>query len=437
MPIPQDPVSHGLVEFLTGRSHPLRSALVDEMHVRRFPQLSAPMRLTQVVMLTGEQSSEAARAPAAELCRLHGITPPSGRYFSVPLGALHFVWEQHTEGCTYTFIKPGAFTDPFEEPVLLDLPHAWVAALPGKVLRATQVALLDRDSAGPSVEQLDRYFDSTELMTCEVQGREARIWSDFLLYPDGMGRLLIRDQSLKSTGDTARLVQRLQELGNYRNMALLGLPDAQAETPLLTALEQRLSVLTHEIAAGADGESRLLADLSDLSAELARITAATRYRMAATRAYAQLVDDRLREVDVHRVPGYQSLADFTERRLTPAVRTCESFSQRLDHLSQGASWASSLMQARIETQLTRQNTELLQSMNRRAHMQLRLQQTIEGLSVFAVTYYLVGILGYVAEGLTGRLGWLNVTTLKAVAAPVVLFLCWTLVRRMRRSVTDG
>lgn len=437
MAIEQDPVTHGLVGFLTGQSHPLRAALVDEMHVRRFPELSAPLRLTQLVMLTGEQSPDAARAAAVELCRLHGASPPAGRYFSVRIGSLHFIWEQHTEVCTYTFIKPGAFADPFDEPVLLELPHSWVAALPGKVLRATQVALLGRDSAEPAAGQLDRYFASTELMTCEVQGQEARIWSDFLLYPDGMGRLLIRDQSLKSMGDTARLVQRLQELGNYRNMALLGLQDAQAQTPLLSALEQRLSILTHEIAAGADGESRLLADLSDLSAELARISAATRYRMSATRAYAQLVDDRLRELDVRRVAGYQSLADFTERRLTPAVRTCESFSQRLDTLSQSASWVSSLMQTRIETKLTRQNTELLQSMNRRAHLQLRLQQTIEGLSVFAVTYYLVGILGHVADGLASRIGWLDVAALQAVAAPIVLGLTWYIVRRMRTRNRDA
>jgi uncharacterized membrane-anchored protein len=436
MSLQKDPVPHGLVGFLTGKSHPLRSALVDEMHVRRFPELSAPMRLTQLVMLTGEQSPEAARRAAVELCRLHGAAPPAGRYFSVRIGPLHFVWEQHTEVCTYTFIKTGAFSDPFDQPVLLELPHRWVDALPGKVLRATQVALLGRESAEPAAGQLERYFDATELMTCEVQGREARIWSDFLLYPDGLGRLLIRDQSLNSMGDTARLVQRLQELGNYRNMALLGLPDAQSQTPLLSALEQRLSALTHEIAAGADGESRLLGDLSDLSAELARITAATRYRMSATRAYAQLVDDRLRELDVRRVAGYQSLADFTERRLTPAVRTCESFSQRLDSLSQGASWVSSLMQARIETKLTRQNTELLQSMNRRARMQLRLQQTIEGLSVFAVTYYLVGILGYVAEGLVPRFGWLDVTAFKGIAAPIVLALTWYMVRRMRRSANQ-
>jgi uncharacterized membrane-anchored protein len=427
----RDPMSHGLIDFLTGRSHPLRSALVDEMHVRRFPQLSAPMRMSQLVMLTGEQPPDEARLPAVDLCRQHGVSPPAGRYFAVRIGALHFLWEHHTEVSTYTFIKPGPFDDPFAEPVLFELPHAWVAALPGRILRATQVALLAQDSAEPNATQLGRCFESGELMICDVQGREARIWSDFLLYPDGMGRLLIRDQSLKSAGDAARLVQRLQELGNYRNMALLGLPDAQAQTPLLSALEQRLSNLTHEIAAGADGETRLLGDLSDLSAELARIAAATRYRMSATRAYAQLVGDRLRELDVQRVPGYQSLADFTERRLTPAVRTCESFSQRLDGLSQSASWASSLMQTRIETKLTRQNTELLRSMNRRARLQLRLQQTIEGLSVFAVSYYLIGILGYVAEGLGSRLGRLDVATLQGIAAPIVLALTWFMVRRLR------
>jgi uncharacterized membrane-anchored protein len=424
-------MTHDLIGFLTGKNHPLRTALVDEMHVRRFPEFSAPMRMTQLVMLTGEQSLGDARSPAEELCSMYGAAPPAGRYFAVQFGSLQFVWEHHTEFSTYSFIKSGAFDDPFEEPVLLELPQQWVAALPGLVLRATQVALLGRDHPEPVMEQLGRYFNSTELMTCEVQGREARIWSDFLLKADGMGRLLIRDQSLNSAGDTARLVQRLQELGNYRNMALLGLPDAQAQTPLLSALEQRLSTLTHEIAAGTEGEARLLGDLSDLSAELARIAAATRYRMSATRAYAQLVNDRLRGLDVHRVAGYQSLIDFTERRLTPAVRTCESFSQRLEDLSQSASWTSSLMRTRIETKLTRQNTELLQSMNRRAHMQLRLQQTIEGLSVFAVSYYMLGILGYVAEPLVARTGWLNVAILQAIAAPIVVALSGFMVWRMR------
>jgi uncharacterized membrane-anchored protein len=428
-------MSHALIGFLTGKNHPLRTALTDEMHVRRFPAFSAPMCMTQLVMLTGEQSLNEARAPADALCARFDIAPPKGKYFAVQFRSVQFVWEHHTEFSTYSFIKAGAFEHPFDAPVLLELPHEWVAALPGQVLRATQVAVLGREQIEPTLDQLNSYFSASELMTCDVQNGEARIWSDFKLNADGMGRLLIRDQALQSAGDTARLVQRLQELGNYRNMAMLGLPVAQAQSPTLSALEQRLASLTHEIAAGANNEARLLEDLSNLSADLARITAETRYRMSATRAYAQLVGDRLRGLDVQRVAGYQTLTDFTERRLTPAVRTCDSFSQRLEDLSQRASWASSLMQTRIETKLARQNTELLQSMNKRTHMQLRLQQTVEGLSVLAVSYYFIGILGYAVKPLTHRFPWLDVAVVQGIAAPIVLGIAWYLMRRIRSHVS--
>ena len=269
-------------------------------------------------------------------------------------------------------------------------------------------------------------------MSCEVQNSEARVWSDFLVNADGMGRMLIRDQGLKSEGDTSRLVQRLQELGNYRNMALLGLPKAQAATPVLTTFEKRLTSLTREIAERANDDTKLLEELSGLSADLAKITAETRYRMSATRAYAQLVFDRLRELDVTRVPGHQTLIDFTERRLTPAMRTCESFSQRIEDLSQRVSWASSAMRTRIETTLERQNTSLLESMNRRAHMQLRLQQTVEGLSVLAISYYFIGILGYIAKPLSHVVA-IDATVLQGVAVPFVVVFVWWFIRRVRRS----
>jgi len=428
---------HPLIGFLADKNHPLRTALTDEMHVRRFPAFAAPMRMTQLVMLTGEQTLAEARAPAEALCARHRVTAPRGKYFAVQIGALQFVWEHHTEFSTYSFIKSGAVDEPFARPVLLDLPHEWVATLPGQVLRATQVAVLGREQREPTIEQLNEYFSADELMTCDVQSGEARIWSDFKLNADGMGRLLIRDQALKSAGDTARLVQRLQELGNYRNMAMLGLPVAQAETPALSTLEQRLAALAHEIAAGANNEAGLLEDLSNLSADLARITAQTRYRMTATRAYAQLVTDRLRSLDVRRVAGYQTLTDFTERRLTPAERTCESFSQRLEDLAQRASWASSLMQTRIETKVARQNTELLQSMNQRTHMQLRLQQTVEGLSVLAISYYTIGILGYIAKPLAHRFPNVDGSIALGIAAPVVVATAWFLMRRLRNRVSKS
>lgn len=419
--------------LLSSKDHSLRRALVEEMHVRRFPGFAAPTRMTQLVMYTGETDGEATRAHVEDLCARSGVTPPKGRYFSVTLGELQLVWEQHTEVSTYSFIKSGAFEHPFASPVLLDVPEDWVQSLPGQVLRATQVALVHRAAPGLDEATLQAWFGIGELMCCEVQSCEARIWSDFQVHADGMGRLLIRDQGLHSDGDTARLVQRLQELGNYRNMALLGLPVAQALTPRVSALEQRLAALAAEIAAGGTDDTRLLDDLSSMSADLARITAETRYRMAATRAYAQLVSDRLRSVDVSRVAGYQTLTEFTERRLTPAERTCESFSLRLEDLAQRASWASSLMRTRVETTLERQNTALLASMNRRAQLQLRLQQTVEGLSVLAISYYFIGILGYMLKPLQGGLVPWEPTVLLGFLAPIVLLAVWSFMRRIRRA----
>jgi uncharacterized membrane-anchored protein len=418
--------------LLARKDHPLRIALVDEMHVRRFPPFAAPARLTQLVMLTGEGDVAQTRRSAEELCERFGVRPPNGRYFCVRLGAVDFIWERHTEVSTYTFIQQGAFADPFEQPVIGAIPEAWLTALPGQVLRATQVALLDRHTPSPDAQQLNAWFTPSNLMSCEVQRGEARIWSDFLVHEDGMGRMLIRDQNLQSDGDVARLVQRLQELGNYRNMAMLGFPVAQATTPVLTAFESRVTTLTRDIAERRIDDATLLEELSSLSADLAKTTAETSYRMSATRAYAQLVFDRLRELEVTRVPGHQTLIDFTERRLTPAVRTCASFSQRVDDLSQRVSWASSAMRTRIETTLERQNTSLLESMNRRAQMQLRLQQTVEGLSVLAISYYFIGILGYVAKAV-GQTVATDASVVQGIAAPFVLLFVWWFIRRVRRS----
>jgi uncharacterized membrane-anchored protein len=425
-----------LTRLLALKDHPLRIALVEEMHVRRFPAFAAPARLTQLVMYTGEEQIAATRLSAEQLCARFDVCPPSGRYFVVRLGSLDFVWEQHSEVSTYTFIRHGAFDDPFESAVLLDTPADWIASLPGQVLRATQVAIMDRNSPPPEPALLASWFTLSNLMSCEVQNKEARIWSDFLVHADGMGRLLIRDQKLHSEGDTARLVQRLQELGNYRNMALLGLPAAHTATPVLTAFERRLTALTREIAGRLAEDAKLLDELSGLSADLAKVTAETRYRMSATRAYAHLVSDRLRELDVTRILGHQTLIDFTERRLTPAVRTCASFSQRLEDLSQRVSWASSGMRTRIETTLERQNTSLLASMNRRAQMQLRLQQTVEGLSVLAISYYFIGILGYMAKPLSHTIA-IDASVLQGVAAPFVLAFVWWFIRRLRRSYGTG
>ncbi|HEX8388442.1 MAG TPA: DUF3422 domain-containing protein [Sphingomonas sp.] len=410
--------------------HALRAAISEEMHVRRLPRFAAPCRLMQIVTVLGEKGGEAARRHMEALAAAGRLTTPiAAKYAVLRWGGVTLVWEGHTEFASYTLLRDGPFDAPFDpahfEPEL----SAVLDGMPGEVLRATQIALAARDEPDPTPAERDGWFSSEATVVCDVADGAARILSDFRLHPDGYGRLLILDRDLAGD-EPAQLVQRLQELGNYRNVALLGLPLAQHLSPTISGLEGRLADLTRAVSERRSEDDRLLDELTYLSAELARLVAETRYRMSATRAYAQLSVDRLASLKIGAVRGHQTLADFTERRLTPAVRTCESFSARLENLSQRAAWTSELLRTRIDIALAKQNRDLLTSMDRRTDLQLRLQQTVEGLSVVAISYYLVALASYVLHAVPG----LHHDAAMAVAVPIALtgvaLALWNLRRRL-------
>ncbi|CAM3036269.1 Egg lysin [Sphingomonas antarctica] len=413
-------------------SHPLRAALSEEMHLRRLPRFSAPCRLVQIVSLLGEGDEARARDHIHALAATARVVVPlSSRYGVLEFDDITLVWERHTEFTTYTLLRPGAFDTPFDparfDPVLDRI----YDGMPGAIIRATQIAVAKGDPEDPTPEFREKWFDVDAMIVCDVADDAARVASDFRLQSDGYGRLMVLDRDLRGD-EPAHLILRLQELGNYRNMALLGLPLAQRLTPVVTQLEARLAELTHAVSERTSEDDQLLDELTYLSAELARLVAETRYRMSATRAYAQLSAERLASLHVARVRGHQTLADFTERRLMPAVRTCDSFSARLEDLSQRAAWTSELLRTRIDIALAKQNRDLLTSMDRRTDLQLRLQQTVEGLSVVAISYYLVALIGYLSGALPGvRHDWVM-----AAAVPVVLLIVTVSLIRLRRRLHD-
>ncbi len=414
------------------RSHALRSALSDEMHVRRLPRFAAPCRLMQIVTMLGEGAGVAAREHIDALARTAQlIVPVADKYAVMVIGTVTLVWERHTEFATYTLMRAGYF-DAWFDPDHFDPYLATIMAdMPGEIVRATQIALAAAGDSDPTPADLETWFAAEATVVCDVADGAARILSDFRLHPDGYGRLLVIDRDLAGD-EPAQLVLRLQELGNYRNMALLGLPLAQRLTPMVTRLETRLAELTAAVSERTSEDDELLDELTYLSAELARLVAETRYRMSATRAYALLSSDRLASLRIGAVRGYQTLADFTERRLTPAVRTCDSFSARLEDLSQRAAWTSALLRTRIDIALAKQNRDLLTSMDKRTDLQLRLQQTVEGLSVVAISYYLVALVGYMLGAVPGlRHDWAMAAAVPVVLAGVALALL-----RLKRRLHD-
>jgi uncharacterized membrane-anchored protein len=368
--------------------HALRREIVGEMHLRRWPPITPPMAVIQILRLVpagstvdGLPAFRAGDAPfAAEGQRHIDGTLADGAAFT---------WERHSEATTLTvFARPDA-------PLLAEA-RAWAEAAPGEVLRATLIDIeADTAAAGQRVAELAA--DPAELVSC-VFGGGARLWSDFRIKGEGYGRLVVAAGPLGPV-DLARAVQSLQELGNYRNMALLGLPVARQCWAQLEAAEEELRVFGRRLDSAEDSDHALLDALCAMALELGTIASASRYRLSATAAYAQLVEERLATLAPLAIPGFASLTDFTQRRFHPAIRTCETVVRRQEELAVRSNQLTSLLRTRIETRIEDQNGQLLRSLENAATTQLRLQHLVEGLSTVAITYYAVSLLAQVGGGL--------------------------------------
>lgn len=416
------------------REHELRRQVVSEMHLRRWPLLRLPVVVLQWVLEVDPKDREQERALVSARCGASS-DKDNPRHLSGEIsGEVSFTWERQSEGSTLTLFCPGraidAMLDPGSDPAMTEA-MGWAETLPGAIIRATAIWVCEKEAEAERA--LTRVqFSRTELVSCRIAG-EVRIWSDFRIHENGLGRLVVSAGACDPR-DLTRLLQQLQELGNYRNKALLGLPVAREAWPRLDAAERELAKLANAITSAAASDDDLLAQLSDLSLELSTIATTIDYRMNATAAYSRLVEERLVQLAPEPIRGFASLVDFTERRFLPAARTCAALTERERQLTLRASQLSELLRARIETRIENQNGKLLGSMERSTAMQLRLQQIVEGLSVVAVSYYLVGLLGYAVKGMAHKLDWLDSEETLALLVFPVVGCVWLALHALKKRV---
>jgi len=401
--------------------HELRKQVVSEMHLRRWPVLSIPSLVIQWVLIVPDREREAEAEIISNLAAGTEAAAHPAHQSGWLSDGVAYAWERHSEGSSIALFIEGANGNPLGCSELSDNVReaiAWAESFPGAIMRATQIFIVADDaSAEKLLPKLD--FEHADLVSCHFGGA-ARMWCDFRLKRDNFGKLVVAANGV-DVHDFTRLVQRLQDLGNYRNKALMGLPVAKEAWPRLDAVEQELSDLASRVAGQVDRDDTLMDELSGLALQLTSIANGIDYRMSATAAYAKLVHDRLDQLYVQRIEGYSSLTNFTQRRFLPAVRTCAALVERERKLSLRASQLASLLRARIETRIENQNASLLRSMEQSSRLQLRLQQLVEGLSVVALSYYLIGLLGYMLKGAGPFLGGLDPElVLATLVIPVVI-----------------
>jgi uncharacterized membrane-anchored protein len=248
--------------------------------------------------------------------------------------------------------------------------------------------------------ELESLFQSASVAMAYLDGRTALAATDFAPDPEGFVRFVVVDLRLTPIR-AGSLVQRLLELETYRMFALLGLPEAQRLAPDVGAIERDLAVITVAMTQSQDDVDShdLLQQLTSLAARLEAGAMASLYRFSASRAYSEIVQGRLETIQEEPFPGYSTFSGFMSRRLDPAMRTCKAMEDRQENLSLKVARAAQLLRTRVDIELEHQNRDLLTSMNARTRLQLRLQETVEILSIAAASYYLVGLIGHLTAAL--------------------------------------
>ncbi|MCK0094059.1 DUF3422 domain-containing protein [Yoonia sp. F2084L] len=419
--------------------HPLRYAMANELHARPFPAVDAPSRAAYLAIKPASNAAgrdrDADRTHLIDLLDRFGAQhpqPDATHYFG-KIGKHHIKWESHTEFVTYTIFGEGLAERPFDAATFGVFPEDWLEAAPGTRVTSALIRIEVADGDDGIIEKAREWFVPESLAISRVVGNDLVVAGDFRIDPAGHMRFAVFARPHVGNRRVGRVVQRLCEIETYKAMSMLGLSRVRELGPKLGEFDRQLTSLLEDMRGSDADPAKVLQSLLEVSAEIENTLAQSSFRFGATGAYETIVNQRIDVLREDRFAGRQTFGEFMMRRFDPAMRTVKSTQQRLQAMSDRALRAGDLLRTRVDVERSAQNQELLTSMDKRADLQLRLQRTVEGLSVVAISYYAVNLVLNMTGPLEESFG-LSKAMMAAVATPVVLGLVWFMVNRIRKKM---
>jgi uncharacterized membrane-anchored protein len=416
-----------------------RISLSNEWHARPNISLPPPMRCTHMLSLRGGGSEADDWRNISDFCELHGQGGPAvgSRFHLVEVGSCLMKWESHTEATSHTLLVPGNSQPPFSETALDFLDASKREELLADMFVGVHIEVLqDPGVDDPSGYQMARsLLGARSLYGGAMSDDGAAVWSAFRLDASGFVRLVIVDRGI-SERRLARLLQRLLDMETYRMLAMRAIPAARAVMSTVQELEPQLVEVMRELADDGTLESResALHQIADLSARVEEIAASHSSQFSGARAYARIVERRIEEVGETIIDGHQRYTNFLVRALSPAMRTCDAAELRVGELAQRVARSANLLSTMVDIQQSRQNQGVLKSLADSARRQLRLQQAVEGFSIFAISYYAVGLLKYFLDSLSVSGVAVDSRLVAGWSAPVIFALVFLSIRLVRRRL---
>ena len=419
--------------------HTLKDALIDELHTRPFPVISLPAQVSSIAVLNpAPVETEIERL--TDLANSWGMPVPqkSASCFYQSCDRFNIRWERHNEFSTYTVISRDSAIDK-EQGSLALLGSDWLQSVSGEIISANHIELLPLTEAPSGREALREYFDGERLIGSKIYDGNATVWTSMRSHSDGFTKTLVIDEGINAS-QAGRAVRNLLEIFTYRSMTLLALPTAKSLLPEVSTLERRLSETSEKLKQlkTMEDEQNLMAELISEATQVEKLIADHSFRFSATEAYFNLTQTRLDMLREEKIPTIRTLKQFHVRRFIPAYNTCVSVVKRKQNLSQRIGRTSELLHSRLQLSLEDQNQRLLASMNNRSKLQLRLQQTVEGLSVVAITYYSMSLIKLMVDPLPLETYLpFGDALVVAVTTPLVFISTLLLVRRIRKNLGDS
>lgn len=419
--------------------HPLRYALTNELHARPFPTLNAPCRI--VFLAIKKPIDAAGRDRAVDVAHLVNLLDrfgaahpqPGATHYSGQIGRSLLKWEQHTEFVTYTAFLDGLNDRAFDPADYEVFPSDWLEQAPGQRMTSAMLRICLHPGDAEIDTALGEWFVPESLAVARVVDDAAVIAGDFRIDPAGHLRFALFVDPKTGSGRIGRIVQRVCEIETYKTMSMLGFSRAQMLSKKISTRDSKLTRLMGDMTGGTTPAEKMLPDLLSISADLETLVAQASFRFGATRAYEAIVTQRIAALREQRFQGRQTFAEFMMRRYEPAMRTVNATERRLQALADRAMRTGQLLRTRVDVERSAQQHAVLESMDTRAALQLRLQHTVEGLSVVAISYYAVSLVAYALYPLA-QVSGVGKGMMTAIITPVVVLAVWGAIRRIRKKL---
>jgi len=408
------------------QEHRYRRLIDAETHARPVPPMQPPVRIRRLAFMSAN-GGEDLRALHARMGAVAGVVPDGpawARQLVFDRDGRQVTWELHNEFATMTWTGSADDWDASPAGIGLELHRGLLLVF------ATRIDVMPTETIS---EAALAGYNPLSLCYTSIFDGTAEAATDFHLDHDGYTRFEVASGRIGPLR-VGVLVRRLLEIETYRTMALIGLPLARELGGRVTGYEQQLAAIMQNVGEGDTVEDHhvSLAALHNLSVEISRTVEETSFRFAATQAYGEVLAERLTRLREKAIGEFTTIERFLNNRAQPALATCRAMEKRLSALTDKVQRSIELLDARITLSIQTQNRSVLDAISQTSRSQYRLQLTVEGLSIIAISYYALGILGYLFEGLHEVLPFTKGEML-AASAPLVVLLVFLGIRRIRRQ----